>query len=85
MTLATVANLCQQANRQSCYHHEDETKEEPNIKPLSTGEIIHRETLTGMVVEICTVVVRHDIPRNGSGNDDEQNDGKCRQFITRES
>lgn len=41
MTLATVANLCQQANRQSCYHHEDEAKEEPYIKPLPTGEIRH--------------------------------------------
>ena len=41
MTLATVANLCQQANRQSCYHHEDEAKEEPDIKPLPTGEIRH--------------------------------------------
>lgn len=85
MTLATVANLCQQANRQSCYHHEDEAKEEPDIKPLPTGEVVHGEPLTGMVVEICTVVVRHDIPCNGSDNDDEQNDGKCRQFITRES
>ena len=41
MTLATVANLCQQANHQSCYHHEDEAKEEPYIKPRPTGEIRH--------------------------------------------
>lgn len=85
MTLATVANLYQQANHQSCYHHEDEAKEEPYIKSLPTDEVVHGKPLTGMVVEICTVVVRHDIPRNGGGNDDEQNDGKCRQFITRES
>ena len=37
MTLATVANLYQQANHQSCYHHEDEAKEEPNIKTAPYG------------------------------------------------
>lgn len=74
--------LCQQANHQSCYYHEDKAQEEPDVEPLPAGEVIYGETLPGVVVKICTVVVRHNVPRYGGGNDDEQDDGKCRQFIT---
>lgn len=74
MLSITAVHLCQQANRQSCCHHEDEAQEEPDVEPLPTGEVIHGETLPCVVVEICTVVVRHDIPRNGGGNDNEQDD-----------
>lgn len=74
--------LCQQANHQSCYYHEDKAQEEPDVEPLPAGEVIYGETLPGVVVKICTVVVRHNVPRYGGGNDDEQDDGKCRKFIT---